>query len=53
MNKPDPVIDIWELLFTAACDYRDANPKHRSEARLIDELMPIVEEYADKKHSAN
>lgn len=45
MTAPDPVTDVWELLFTAACDHRDANPPpHNSTARLIDALMPIVRE---------
>lgn len=46
MTVPDPVTDVWELLWTAACDYRDANPQGRSEAGLIDALMPIVRKYA-------
>ncbi len=45
-NKPDPVTDVWELLWTAACDYRDTAGPDRSEAQLIDALMPIVREYA-------
>lgn len=49
MTAPDPVTDVWELLWTAACDYRDAAGPDRSEARLIAALMPIVEEYADQR----
>lgn len=46
-TTPDPVTDVWELLWTAACDYRDANPPpHNSTARLIDALMPVVRQYA-------
>lgn len=45
-NKPDPVTDVWELLWTAACDYRDTAGPDRSEARLVDALMPIVRAYA-------
>jgi len=45
-TAPDPVTDVWELLWTAACDYRDTAGPERSEARLIDALMPIVRAYA-------
>ncbi len=44
-RAPDPVTDVWELLWTAACDYRGAAGPDRSEARLVDALMPIVRAY--------
>lgn len=48
MTTPDPVTDVWELLFTTACDfYRDQDGS--SEARLIDALMPIVRTYGDAR----
>lgn len=50
-TAPDPVTDVWELLWTAACDYRDANPQ-RSEARLVDALMPVVQAYGDEREQA-
>lgn len=49
MTTPDPVTDVWELLWTAACDYRDRNPKHPSVSRLVDALMPIVRAYGDAR----
>ena len=53
MTTPDPVTDVWELLWTAACDYRDANPPpHNSVARLIDALMPIVQSYGNAREEA-
>ena len=51
MTTPDPVTDVWELLWTAACDYRDAKPQP-SEAGLIDVLMPIVTAYGDARVAA-
>ena len=50
-RAPDPVTDAWELLWTAACDYRDAAGPDRSEARLVDALMPIVTAYGDARVS--
>lgn len=47
----DPVTDVWERLWTVACDYRDNNPTHRTEARLIDALMPVVEEYGNGREA--
>ena len=49
MTAPDPVTDVWELLWTAACDYRDTAGPDRSEARLVDALMPIVQAYGDAR----
>ena len=49
MTAPDPVTDVWELLWTAACDYHDRNPKHPSVSRLVDALMPIVRAYGDAR----
>lgn len=50
MTTPDPVTDVWELLWTAACDYRDANPTAAfAVSRLIDALMPTVTAYGEER----